>query len=37
MGSTGELVPCSTREERGLDLLFGHLQRIFDSDKSKFY
>ncbi|MFX1503625.1 MAG: ATP/GTP-binding protein [Promethearchaeota archaeon] len=37
MGSTGELVPCSTREERGLDLLFGHLQRVFDSDKSKFY
>jgi GTPase SAR1 family protein len=37
MGSTGELVPCSTREEQGLDLLFGHLQRIFDSDKSKFY
>jgi GTPase SAR1 family protein len=37
MGSTSELVPCSTREDDGLDILFGHLQRIFDSDKSKFY
>ncbi|MFW9989529.1 MAG: ATP/GTP-binding protein [Candidatus Odinarchaeota archaeon] len=37
MGSTSELVPCSTREEKGLDYLFGHLQRVFDSDKSKFY
>ena len=37
MGSTGELVACSTREEKGLDLLFGHLQRVFDSDKSRFY
>jgi GTPase SAR1 family protein len=37
LGSTSELIPCSTREERGLDLLFGHLQRIFDSDTSKFY
>ena len=37
MGSTSELVPCSTRDERGLDLLFGHLQRVFDSDKSQFY
>lgn len=37
MGSTSELVPCSTREEKGLDYLFGHLQRVFDSDNSKFY
>ncbi len=37
MGSTSELIPCSVREERGLDLLFGHLQRVFDYDKSKFY
>lgn len=37
MGSTSELIPCSVREERGLDLLFGQLQRIFDSDNSKFY
>ncbi|NVM34133.1 MAG: ATP/GTP-binding protein [Candidatus Lokiarchaeota archaeon] len=37
MGSTSELIPCSTREESGLDLLFGHLQRVFDSDNSKFY
>jgi len=37
MGSTSELIPCSTREEEGLDFLFGHLQRVFDSDKSKFY
>lgn len=37
MGSTSELVPCSIKEEKGLDLLFGHLQRVFDSDKSRFY
>ena len=37
MGSTSELVPCSTREEKGLDLLFGHLQRVFASDKSRYY
>ncbi|MFX1279670.1 MAG: ATP/GTP-binding protein [Promethearchaeota archaeon] len=37
MGSTSELIPCSTKEDDGLDLLFGYLQRIFDSDKSKFY
>ena len=37
MGSTSELVPCSVREERGLDILFGHLQRVFDDDESKFY
>lgn len=37
MGSTAELIPCSTKEEDGLDLLFGHLQRVFDSDKSRFY
>ena len=37
MGSTSELIPISTREEKGLDILFGHLQRIFDSDESKFY
>lgn len=37
MGSTSELIPCSIREENGLDLLFGALQRVFDSDKSKFY
>ncbi|MFX0032047.1 MAG: ATP/GTP-binding protein [Candidatus Hodarchaeota archaeon] len=37
LGSTSELIPCSIKEENGLDLLFGALQRIFDSDKSKFY
>ena len=37
MGSTAELIPCSIKEENGLDLLFGYLQRIFDSDKSRFY
>jgi hypothetical protein len=37
MGSTSELLPCSVKEEHGLDILFGYLQRIFDSDKSKFY
>ncbi|MFX1363541.1 MAG: ATP/GTP-binding protein [Promethearchaeota archaeon] len=37
MGSTSELIPCSIKEESGLDYLFGHLQRVFDSDKSKFY
>jgi GTPase SAR1 family protein len=37
MGSTAELIPITTKEESGLDLLFAYLQRIFDSDKSKFY
>ena len=37
MGSTAELIPCTNKEEKGLDLLFGYLQRIFDSDKSRFY
>ena len=37
MGSTAELIPCTTRREDGLDLLFGYLQRVFDSDKSRFY
>lgn len=37
MGSTSELIPCSIKEENGLDLIFGALQRIFDSDKSQFY
>ena len=37
LGSTSELISCSIKEERGLDYLFGYLQRIFDSDKSKFY
>ncbi|MFX0022069.1 MAG: ATP/GTP-binding protein [Candidatus Hermodarchaeota archaeon] len=37
MGSTAELIPCSANEENGLDFLFGYLQRIFDSDKSKYY
>jgi GTPase SAR1 family protein len=37
VGSTAELIPCSIREENGLDLLFGYLQRVFDSDESKFY
>ena len=37
MGSTAELITCSANEERGLDILFGYLQRIFDSDESKFY
>jgi GTPase SAR1 family protein len=37
LGSTSELIPCTIKEENGLDLLFAYLQRIFDSDKSKFY
>ena len=37
MGSTAELIPCTIREDGGLDLIFGYLQRIFDSDKSRFY
>jgi GTPase SAR1 family protein len=37
MGSTAELIPCSTLEEKSLDLVFGYLQRLFDSDQSKFY
>ncbi len=37
LGSTSELIPCSIKEERGLDLLFAYYQRIFDSDKSSFY
>ncbi|MFW9899232.1 MAG: ATP/GTP-binding protein [Candidatus Thorarchaeota archaeon] len=37
MGSTAELISCTNREENGLDLLFGSLQRVFDSDKSRFY
>ena len=37
MGSTAELIPSSIKEENGLDLIFGYLQRIFDSDKSKYY
>ena len=37
MGSTSELIPCSSREDHGLDILFGQLQRVFDSDESKFY
>ena len=37
LGSTSEIIPCSVREENGLDMLFGYLQRVFDSDESKFY
>ena len=37
MGSTSELITCSANEERGLDLIFAYLQRIFASDESKFY
>ena len=37
LGSTSELIPCSVREQNGLDLYFAYLQRIFDSDESKFY
>ena len=37
LGSTSELIPCSIKEENGLDMLFGYLQRVFDSDESKFY
>ncbi len=37
LGSTAELLPCSIKEERGLDLIFGALQRVFDDDSSKFY
>ena len=35
MGSTAELIPSTIKMENGLDLLFGYLQRIFDSEKSK--
>jgi hypothetical protein len=37
MGSTAELIACSTLEEESLDLVFGYLQRLFDSDQSRFY
>ena len=37
LGSTSELIPCSIKEEEGLDLLFGYFQRVFESDRSKFY
>ena len=37
LGSTSELIPCSIKEDQGLDLLFAYYQRIFDSDKSSFY
>ncbi len=37
LGSTSELISCSVREETGLDLYYGYLQRIFDYDKSRFY
>ncbi len=37
LGSTSELMPCSIKEEDGLDILFGSIQRVFDSDKSQFY
>ena len=37
MGSTAELIPCTIKREDGLDLLFAYLQRVFDSDQSKFY
>jgi len=37
LGSTSELIPITTLRENGLDILFGTLQRIFDSDKSEFY
>lgn len=37
LGSTSELIPVTTLRENGLDILFGVLQRIFDSDKSRFY
>ncbi len=37
MGSTAELIPCSIKEENALDMIFGYLQRIFDSDESKYY
>ena len=37
LGSTSELIPSSIKEDDGLDLLFGYLQRIFDSDNSKYY
>jgi hypothetical protein len=37
MGSTAELIPCSTKDEHSMDLIFGYLQRVFDSDKSKYY
>jgi GTPase SAR1 family protein len=37
LGSTAELIPCNVNEEDGLDLLFGYLQRVFNSDQSRYY
>ena len=37
LGSTAELIPATTKDEEGLDIVFGHLQRVFDSDKSQYY
>ncbi|MHA1195940.1 MAG: ATP/GTP-binding protein [Promethearchaeota archaeon] len=37
LGSTAELIPCTIKNEHGLDPLFAYLQRVFDSDKSKYY
>ena len=37
LGSTSELIPCSIKEEQGLEHLFAYLQRVFGSDKSSFY
>lgn len=37
LGSTSELIPITNLRPDGLDMLFGTLQRIFDSDKSQFY
>lgn len=34
LGSTAELIPCTVKEDEGLDLMFGYLQRIFDTEKS---
>lgn len=37
MGTTAELIPCTNKMDDGLELLFGYLQRIFDSDESSHY
>jgi GTPase SAR1 family protein len=37
LGSTSELIPITTTRDEGMDILFGVLQRVFDSDKSQFY
>ncbi|MGV9205961.1 MAG: ATP/GTP-binding protein [Promethearchaeia archaeon] len=37
LGSTTELIPTTIKEDDGLDYLFAYLQRVYNSDKSRFY